>query len=393
MNLHEYQAKFILNKYKLPVPLGYIFEKPDDARKFALKIGNGPWVMKCQIHAGGRGKAGGIFTANSLNEVDQFSNQWLGKYIITNQTGNQGKLVKKILIESFIKITKEMYIAILIDNSIQEIIFIASKKGGENVETILHQDPSMIHKIIINPYYGPQEYQARSLAFKLDLKNEQILQFTEIFLKLTDIFLNYDLKLIEINPLSIKLDGSLICLDSKIILDDNAIFRQNQIKKIIDFDQLNVLERQAINFGLNYVALEGNIGCIVNGAGLAMTTMDMIDYYGGKAANFLDIGGNVSENAIEESLKIVLSNKRVKIVLVNIFGGIVRCDLIARGIFNSISELKNNIPIIIRLEGNNADLGIKFLMNKNIPNIMTFNNLIKAIKKSVSLSKEVICQY
>ncbi|BAH83334.1 ADP-forming succinate--CoA ligase subunit beta [Candidatus Ishikawella capsulata] len=375
MNLHEYQTKNLFFKYGLPIPLGYVCTKNINIEKAILKSGEGPWVVKCQIHAGGRGKAGGVKLINSKYEVHEFIKNWLGKYLVTNQTDNKGKPVNHILVEEAINIDKELYLAAVIDRNNHRVVILASMEGGVEIE----KNTQKIHKISLDLLTGPLPYQARELAFKLELKDQQINQFTKIFISISNMLLKYDLEIIEINPLVVNNHGYLVCLDGKINIDNNALYRQPEIYKMCDLNQEDILEVRAKNRKLNYVALEGNIGCIVNGAGLAMATMDMLKHYGGQPANFLDIGGDTTHDRVVEAFKIILSEKNIKVIFINIFGGIVRCDLIAKGIISAVKEIEVSVPIIVRLEGNNASIGIQNIINSHL-DIIAVNSLIDAIK-------------
>lgn len=392
MNLHEYQAKNLLMQYHLPIPNGYICNTIDDIDQAIFKLGDGPWIAKCQVHAGGRGQAGGIQIINYKQDLKNFFKKWLGKLFITIQTDNNGKLVNKILIENVINIKKEMYISIFIDRSVNTAVFMASSYGGINIEKILKKNPHFIYKIYLDVFLGPQCYQARNLAYELGLHGKQIEQFIKIFMGISNLFFNKDLTLIEVNPLVVDHQDNLICLDTKINFDINAQCRQLEILHMKDTSQENTRETHAAKFKLNYVALKGNIGCIVNGAGLAMSTMDMIKLHGGNPANFLDIGGNISPETIFEAFKIILSDKEVKAIFVNIFGGIVKCDLIADGLLYFIEKQDLHIPIIVRLVGNNSENGIKKLLNKK-DNIIVHTDLMDAINKVIQVAGESTCQF
>ncbi|MGP1930601.1 MAG: ADP-forming succinate--CoA ligase subunit beta [Arsenophonus sp. ET-YP4-MAG3] len=385
MNLHEYQAKQLFANYGLPVPIGYVCETVKELEDASIKLGNSPWVIKCQVHAGGRGKAGGVKVINNKDEIKLFSKNWLGNRLVTYQTNGNGKLVNKILLEAVTDIDKEFYLGAVIDCSIHRIVFMASTKGGVEIEKIVEKTPEFIYKSIIDPLTGPLPYQARELAFKLQLKGKQIEQFVKIFIGLATIFLERDLILIEINPLVITKQGNLICLDGKLSVDSNALYRQIELHKMRDISQEDPCEVHASEWELNYVALDGNIGCMVNGAGLAMGTMDIVKLYGGVPANFLDVGGSVTKERVTKAFKIILSDTNVKVVLVNIFGGIVRCDLIADGIIGSLKENWIKIPIIVRLEGNNAELGIKKLTDSGLK-IIVATSLTDAALKAIVIA-------
>lgn len=359
MNLHEYQAKQLFARYGLPAPVGYACTTPREAEEAASKIGAGPWVVKCQVHAGGRGKAGGVKVVKSKEEIREFAEHWLGKRLVTYQTDANGQPVNQILVEAATDIDKELYLGAVVDRSSRRVVFMASTEGGVEIEKVAEETPHLIHKIAIDPLAGPMPYQGRELAFKLGLEGKQVQQFTKIFMGLATIFLERDLALIEINPLVITKQGDLICLDGKLGADGNALFRQPDLREMRDQSQEDPREAQAAQWELNYVALDGNIGCMVNGAGLAMGTMDIVKLHGGEPANFLDVGGGATKERVTEAFKIILSDDNVKAVLVNIFGGIVRCDLIADGIIGAVAEVGVNVPVVVRLEGNNAELGAK----------------------------------
>ncbi|PPI88060.1 ADP-forming succinate--CoA ligase subunit beta [Candidatus Pantoea edessiphila] len=383
MNLHEYQSKYLLAKYDIPVPKGYICYDLAEAEEAYSKIKSSLFVLKCQVHAGGRGKAGGIKIANKKKDISDFFKKWYGKYLVTYQTDICGQLVNKILIEENTDINTELYLSAIVDRETYRVVFIASVKGGIEIEQTAKKTPNVIHTIKLDPITGPQQYQGRELAFKLGLIGKQVSQFIKIFMKLSIMFVENDFKLLEINPLVINKQGDLICLDSKLSIDSNALFRHPELSKMYDISQEDQKEANAIQNELNYVSLDGNIGCIVNGAGLAMGTMDIIKYYGGKPANFLDVGGSVTNEGVIEAFKIMLSDSNIKSILINIFGGIVRCDLIANGIIIAITKLNIKLPIIIRLEGNNAELGKQILINSGL-NVFIVNELTQAVKLAVS---------
>ncbi|PPI86883.1 ADP-forming succinate--CoA ligase subunit beta [Candidatus Pantoea edessiphila] len=387
MNLHEYQSKQLLTQYGIPVPKGYICTNISQIEEVCCKMNTNSWVVKCQVHAGGRGKAGGVKIVKNKQETRNFFKKWYGKYLITEQTNSCGQLVNKFLIEENTDINKELYLSAIIDSETHRISFIGSNMGGTEIEHKVKKTPNMVHKITLDPSVGQQEYQGRELAFKLGLSGKEIMQFTEIFVNLSIMFTELDLKLIEINPLVIDKKGNLICLDSKLSIDSNALFRHPELSKMYDYSQEDERESQAIKFELNYVSLQGNIGCIVNGAGLAMATMDIIKYYGGQPANFLDVGGNVTELRVIEAFKIIISDTNIKSILVNIFGGIVRCDLIADSIISAINTLNITLPIIVRLEGNNAELGKQYLLDSGL-NIIILHDLVEAVKYAVNVATE-----
>lgn len=382
MNLHEYQGKQLFAKYGLPVSLGVAADTPEQAAAGADEIGGNRWVVKAQVHAGGRGKAGGVKVVTSKDEIRAFARQWLGKNMVTYQTGEGGQPVSKILVESCVDIEQELYLGAVVDRASQRIVFMASTEGGVDIETVAQQTPEKILKSSIDPLTDAQPYQARELAFKLGLEGKQIKQFTQIFLGLAKLFQECDLSLLEINPLVITSDGDLHCLDAKINIDSNALYRQPDLKAMHDPTQEDAREAHAAQWELNYVALDGNIGCMVNGAGLAMGTMDIVKLHGGSPANFLDVGGGATKERVTEAFKIILSDDSVKAVLVNIFGGIVRCDLIAEGIIGAVKEVGVEVPVVVRLEGNNADLGAKALASSGL-DIIAANSLTEAAQQVV----------
>jgi succinyl-CoA synthetase beta subunit len=383
MNLHEYQAKQLFAEYGLPVPEGYACDTPQEAAEAASKIGGEKWVIKCQVHAGGRGKAGGVELHDTKEGLREFAQKWLGKNLVTYQTDAAGQPVTKILVEEASSIANELYLGAVVDRGSRRIVFMASTEGGVEIEKVAEETPELIHKAAIDPLVGPQAYQGRELAFKLGLKGDQIKQFTKIFMGLADMFAQYDMALLEINPLVITGDDKLVCLDGKINIDSNAMYRQPKLREMHDPSQEDEREAHAAQWELNYVALDGNIGCMVNGAGLAMGTMDIVNLHGGQPANFLDVGGGATKERVTEAFKIILSDDNVKAVFVNIFGGIVRCDLIAEGVIGAIAEVGVKVPVVVRLEGNNAELGAKKLAESGL-NIIAATSLTEAAEKVVA---------
>ncbi len=366
MNLHEYQGKQLFKEYGLPVSNGIAASTPEEAVAAADKIGGSEWVVKCQVHAGGRGKAGGVKLVKTKEEIKAFAEKWLGKNLVTFQTDEHGQPVTKILVETCTDIADELYLGAVVDRTSRRIVFMASTEGGVEIETVAEQTPEKILKAEIDPIVGAQPYQAREMAFKLGLKGVQIKQFTKIFLGLAKMFVDLDIALIEINPLVIKADGDIHCLDAKLAIDGNAAFRQPKVAAMHDPSQDDAREAEAATWELNYVALDGNVGCMVNGAGLAMGTMDIVNLHGGKPANFLDVGGGATKERVAEAFKIILSDSNVSAVLVNIFGGIVRCDMIAEGIIGAVKEVGVNVPVVVRLEGTNAELGREVLAGSDL---------------------------
>ena len=386
MNLHEYQGKQLFAEYGLPVSLGYAVDTPKEAAEACDKIGGTAWVVKAQVHAGGRGKAGGVKLVRSKEEAKAFAQQWLDQRLVTYQTDANGQPVSKILVESCTDIAKELYLGAVVDRSSRRIVFMASTEGGVDIEKVAHETPEKILKTTIDPLVGAQPFQGRELAFKLGLKGDQIKQFAQIFVGLAKLFQDYDLALLEVNPLVIKTDGNLHCLDAKLNIDGNALYRQPKLREMQDHSQDDPREAHAAKWELNYVALDGNIGCMVNGAGLAMGTMDIVNLHGGKPANFLDVGGGATKERVVEAFKIILSDSNVKAVLINIFGGIVRCDMIAEGVIGAVREVGVQVPVVVRLEGNNAELGAGVLAESGL-NIIAATSLTDAAQQVVKAAE------
>ena len=386
MNLHEYQGKQLFAKFGLPVSKNVVISSADEALNACRDIGGNKWVVKAQVHAGGRGKAGGVKLVSTPEEAEEFANHWLGKRLVTYQTDSDGQLVNSILVEECTDIGKELYLSAVIDRGTQRVVFIGSSEGGVNIEEVAKKTPEKIIYEPIDPLTGPMGYQSRKISKVLGLNSDQSKQFSIMLPQLTNLFMSNDLSLLEINPLVITQGGKLHCLDAKINIDSNAVYRQPDIQKMHDPSQEDPREAEAAKSDLSYVSLDGNIGCMVNGAGLAMGTMDTIKFFGGSPANFLDVGGTATQERVSKAFKLILADPEVKVVLVNIFGGIVRCDLIAEGILAATEEVGVSIPVVVRLEGNNADIGSKILANSNAA-IVSLNNLEEAAKKAVELSK------
>tara|TARA_B100001093_G_scaffold194379_1_gene186913 strand:- start:53 stop:1213 length:1161 start_codon:yes stop_codon:yes gene_type:complete len=386
MNLHEYQGKLLFAKYNLPVSKGEIIFNSNDAIEACNKIGGSKWVVKAQVHAGGRGKAGGVELIESTDQAVKFSKKWLGKRLVTYQTDKKGQLVNSILVEECTEISKELYLSAVIDRDSQQIVFIGSSEGGVNIEDVAQNSPEKIIYKGIDANNSSLEDDAISIAKVLKLNDDQTNQFIPMIQNLFQLFIEKDLSLLEINPLVITEQGNLHCLDAKINIDSNALYRQPDIQEMHDETQEDPQEAEAAKSDLSYVSLDGNIGCMVNGAGLAMGTMDTIKFYGGSPANFLDVGGTATQDRVTKAFKIILKDPEVKVVLVNIFGGIVRCDLIAEGVVAAIKEVNVDIPVVVRLEGNNAVLGAKILSDADIE-IQSINNLKDAAKKAVELAE------
>ena len=386
MNLHEYQGKELFAKFGLPVSKNKVITPADDVVNACRDIGGNKWVVKAQVHAGGIGKAGGVKLVSSPEEGVEFANHWLGKRLITYQTDSNGQLVNSILVEECTDIAKELYLSAVVDRGSQRIVFIGSSEGGVNIEEVAENTPEKIIYEPIDPLTGPMGFQSRKISKVLGLDGEQSKQFAKMLPQLTDLFVTHDLSLLEINPLVITQGGKLHCLDAKINIDSNAIYRQPEIQAMHDPSQEDPRESEAALNDLSYVSLDGNIGCMVNGAGLAMGTMDTIKYFGGSPANFLDVGGTATQERVSKAFKLILADPEVKVVLVNIFGGIVRCDLIAEGILAAIEEVGVSIPVVVRLEGNNSDIGSNILAESSAE-IVSLNSLEDAAKKAVELSK------
>ena len=386
MNLHEYQGKLLFAKYNLPVSKGEIIFNSNDAIEACNKIGGSKWVVKAQVHAGGRGKAGGVEIIESTDQAVKFSKKWLGKRLVTYQTDKKGQLVNSILVEECTEIAKELYLSAVIDRDSQQIVFIGSSEGGVNIEDVAQNSPEKIIYQGIDLDEQDLSNFAISIGNVLKLNNEQQNQFAPMLDNLFRLFVEKDLSLLEINPLVITQNGDLHCLDAKINIDSNALFRQPELMEMHDESQEDPQEAEAAKHDLSYVSLDGNIGCMVNGAGLAMGTMDTIKFFGGNPANFLDVGGTATQERVAKAFKIILKDPEVKVVLVNIFGGIVRCDLIAEGIVAAIKEVGIKVPVVVRLEGNNAEIGAKILEESDIK-VESINDLASAAKKSVELSK------
>ena len=383
MNLHEYQSKEIFARYGLPVSKGVVIKSLQEVSGACKKIGGKSWVAKAQVHAGGRGKSGGVKLCNSINEVRDFAEQWLGKSLITYQTDEHGQLVNSILIEELTDIKDEIYLSMVVDRTSQSVAIIASAEGGVNIEETAKNNPEKIISIFLKDS-NISQLQIQKICLTLSLNKQQSEQMDYILKRLIKLFFECDLALLEINPLVIKTDEKLHCLDAKLNVDNNALFRQQELAKMHDQTQEDHREATAKQFDLSYVSLVGNIGCMVNGAGLAMGTMDTIKFFGGNPANFLDVGGTATQERVAQAFKLILDDPDVKVILVNIFGGIVRCDLIAEGIIAAINEVGVNVPVIVRLEGNNADLGSKILLESNIESL---SSLEEAAKKSVELAQ------
>jgi succinyl-CoA synthetase beta subunit len=383
MNLHEFQSKQIFRKYGLPVPDNRVVQSSADAATAASALEGDSWVVKAQVHAGGRGKAGGVKLVNDIESLTHTVGSMLGTRLVTIQTGSDGQPVNQVLIEETCNIARELYVGAVIDRSSRRVVLMASTEGGVEIEKVAAETPEKILKTTVNPLTGLQPYQGRELAFGLGLEGEQIKQFARMLAGLAKMFVEKDLSLVEINPLVVTAEGNLLCLDAKINVDDNALYRQPDLLEMHDTSQEDERENRAKEWDLNYISLDGDIGCMVNGAGLAMATMDLIKLCGGEPANFLDVGGGATKERVSEAFKIILSDKNVKGILVNIFGGIVRCDLIAEGIIGAVEEVHVNVPVVVRLEGNNAERGSQLLSDSGL-NLIAANDLTDAAEKIVA---------
>jgi succinyl-CoA synthetase beta subunit len=387
MNIHEYQAKEILRAKGIQVAEGGIAFTADEAVAAAQKLPGPVYVVKAQIHAGGRGKGGGVKVVKSIDAVRDEAKRMLGMQLITHQTGPEGQKVGRVYIEQGCNIARELYLGMLVDRATSRITVMASTEGGMDIEEVAEKHPEKIFKLVIDPAVGMQAFQGRQIAFALGLKDKQVNKAVAMILKLYDVFVQYDCSIVEINPLVVTADGDVMPLDCKMNFDDNAIFRQPAIEKLRDIDEEDPAERKAKDHELSYVKLDGNIGCMVNGAGLAMATMDIIKLYGGHPANFLDVGGGATKERVTEAFKIILSDPNVEGILVNIFGGIMRCDIIADGVISAVKEMGLKIPLVVRLEGTNVELGKKML-NESGLRIVAADNLADAAAKVVKAVKE-----
>jgi len=382
MNLHEYQAKQIFAEFGVPVSDGRVVKSADEAVAAAKELGGELWVVKAQVHAGGRGKAGGVKLTKSPEEAGEKTKEMLGSTIVTHQTGPEGLPVHEVYIEKGSDIERELYLSVVVDRASERVVFMASPEGGVDIEEVAEKTPEKIFKVTVHPAAGLQPYQARQLAFGLELSKAQLGAFTKIAQGLYKMFDACDCSLVEINPLIVTPEGEIKALDGKVNLDDNALYRQKKLAEMRDLSQEDEAEVEASKYDLNYVSLEGNIGCMVNGAGLAMATMDVIKLSGGQPANFLDVGGGATKERVTEAFKLIVSNEGVEAILVNIFGGIVRCDLIAEGIIAAVEEVGVKVPVVVRLEGTNVDEG-KALLEKSGLDIIPADDLSDGAKKVV----------
>jgi succinyl-CoA synthetase beta subunit len=383
MNLHEYQAKELFRTFGVPVPRGIKVISQQEAVDAAKELGGSIWVVKAQVHAGGRGKAGGVKLARSLDQVEEISGHLLGDRLVTIQTGPQGLPIHALLIEEGLDIVNELYLSMVVDRSSKRIVFMASSEGGMDIEEVAAKTPEKIHTVAVDPTSGLQAYQCRQLGFAMGLGKDEVNGLVKVMTGLYNLFMAKDASLVEINPLIVTRKGQLLALDGKINLDDNALYRHKDLMEMRDPAQEDERENLAHEIGLNYVALDGNIGCMVNGAGLAMATMDMVKLHGGEPANFLDVGGTANAERVSRAFKLILSSDKVKAILVNIFGGIVRCDVIAEGIIQAVKEVGLALPVVVRLQGTNVDAGRKMLADSGL-NIIAADDLTKAAQQAVA---------
>ncbi|MBP8629712.1 MAG: ADP-forming succinate--CoA ligase subunit beta [Negativicutes bacterium] len=387
MNIHEYQGKEVLRKYGVTVPNGKVAFSVEEAVCAAKKLGSQVCVVKAQIHAGGRGKAGGVKVAKNINEVESYAKEILGKTLITHQTGPEGKVVKRLLIEEGCDIKKEYYIGLVLDRVTSRVVLMASEEGGTEIEEVAAKTPEKIFKEIIDPAIGLASFQARRIAFNINIPKELINQAVNFMMGLYNAFIEKDCSIAEINPLVITGDGKVMALDAKLNFDDSALYRHPDILEYRDLDEEDEKENRASKYDLNYVTLDGSIGCMVNGAGLAMATLDIIHYYGGEPANFLDVGGSTTVDKVSEAFKIILSDEKVQGIFVNIFGGIVKCDFIAQGVVEAAKQVGLTVPLVVRLEGTNVEIGKEILRNSGIE-IVVADSMADGAEKIVSLVKD-----
>ena len=386
MNIHEYQGKEVLRQYGVTVPRGKVAFTVEEAVEAAKELGGPVTVVKAQIHAGGRGKAGGVKIAKSLDEVRTYAQELLGKVLVTHQTGPEGKEVKRLLIEEGCDIRKEYYVGVVVDRATGRVVMMASEEGGTEIEEVAARTPEKIFKEVIDPAVGLMPFQARRLAYAINIPKELVNKAAKFMTALYTAFIDKDCSIAEINPLVVTGSGDVMALDAKLNFDSNALFRHPELLELRDLDEEDPKEIQASKFDLSYIALDGNIGCMVNGAGLAMATMDIIKHYGGEPANFLDVGGGATTEKVTEAFKIILSDEKVKGIFVNIFGGIMRCDVIANGVVEAAKQVGLDRPLVVRLEGTNVDLGKKILSESGL-NIVPADSMADGAQKIVSLVK------
>jgi len=386
MNLHEYQSKQLFARYGIPIPRGHVAASPGEAAEAARRLGGDIWVVKAQVHAGGRGKAGGVKLAKTPEEVERAASGMLGQRLVTKQTGAEGLPIHEVYVETGSKIARELYLSLLLNRDSGKLAFVASAAGGMDIEQVAHDTPEQILRAEIHPAAGLQDSQCRALAFGLGLKDGQVKEFTAIAKSLYQLYLDCDASLVEVNPLIVTADGHVVALDAKINIEDNALFRQKELLGWRDASQEDPIERLAAEAELNYVSLDGDIACMVNGAGLAMATMDLIKLHGGEPANFLDVGGGATRERVTTAFKLILNNSKVKAILVNIFGGIVRCDMIAEGVIGAARDLGLKVPVVVRIEGTNAPLGRKMLAESGLA-LVAADDLTDAARKVVAAAR------
>ena len=383
MNIHEYQAKAILRKFGVPVPDGHVVYNGNSAREWAKRLGPGPWVVKAQIHAGGRGKGGGVKLASTSEDVRLIARDMLGMVLRTHQTGPEGKVVTRILVENGCNIARELYVSLVVDRVTSKVTMMASTEGGMDIEEVAADTPEKIFVETIDPLVGMTDFQCRTIAFKLGLGGKILSGAVKLLRNLYTTFMACDCSMLEINPLVVTREEDLLALDAKFGFDDNAIFRHLQIADMRDYDEEDPNEIEASQHDLSYISLDGNIGCLVNGAGLAMATMDIVKYYGGEPANFMDVGGGATIDRVTEAFKLILSDDKVKGILVNIFGGIMKCDVIASGVIQAARQVSLQVPLVVRLEGTNVELGKKMLAQSGL-NIIAADGMADAAQKIVT---------
>jgi succinyl-CoA synthetase beta subunit len=385
MKIHEYQGKEILNKYGVPLPKGMVVFTPEEARHAAVTLGGGIVVVKAQIHAGGRGKGGGVKVVKNPDEAYDAAKKMIGMQLVTHQTGPEGRIVSRLLVEEGLSIARELYLGLVLDRSTRRLVLMASPDGGVEIEKVAMETPERIFKAFLDPALGLQPFQARQLAFALGLKGDQFGKAVRLMTAVTNAFIATDASLVEINPLIVTAGGDLLALDAKVTFDDNALYRHPDYKALRDLDEEDPLEIEASKYSLNYIKLDGSIGCMVNGAGLAMATMDIIKLAGGEPANFLDVGGGANAEQIKNAFRILMSDKAVRAVLINIFGGILRCDVLAQGVIEAVKDLGVRVPIVIRMEGTNVELGKQMLRESGL-NFTTADSMGEAAEKVVALT-------
>ena len=389
MNIHEYQGKEIFRRFGIPTPRGFPAFSVDEALEAAKKLGGAVWVVKAQIHAGGRGKGGGVKVAKSMDEVRSLSQKILGMTLVTKQTGPAGRVVKRLYIEEGADIRKETYVALVVDRALQRVVLMASSEGGMDIEEVAHSTPEKIHRVAIDPVSGLADKDADDIARKIGIEDAQVPQARDLFQKLYKVFDECDCSLVEVNPMVVTGDGRVVALDAKLNFDSNALYRHPDVVAMRDLDEEDPAEIEASKYDLSYISLDGDIGCLVNGAGLAMATMDTIKLYGGAPANFLDVGGGATAEKVTEAFKIMLKNPNLKAILVNIFGGIMKCDVIATGVVAAAKQVSLKVPLVVRLEGTNVDLGKKILADSGLP-IISASNMGDAAEKVVAAAKKSV---